>query len=296
MRHIEIDRLADQPPQQHLQIREHVVELQGLRPQRLTPREGEKLTHEPGRPVRVLLDLHDVLEGRVGRPVVGEEQVGIADDCGEHVVEVVGDAAGELTDRLHFLALRQILLQRALLGRVEGEDGGARSLVHGRVGGRDKEPRGSLGGSGPLQQNVEWGDFALSFRCGVERGAQLTVVPFGDDFEDRRPGAGAVRLEDVRSQPRKGGVGAEEAARCVHGRYRDRRRVENPGEPHLGHPEMILACRFVRRAIDDNGTGRAGRTVCSESDFMKDAGRDETPVPRLEIDVELMGGYFAWPA
>ena len=93
-----------------------------LRPQRLPPREGQKLADQAGGPVGVLLDVHDVLEGRVARPVVGEQEVGEADDRGQHVVEVVRDAAGELADRLHLLALRELLLERALLGDVEGID------------------------------------------------------------------------------------------------------------------------------------------------------------------------------
>ena len=65
---VERDRLADEPAQQHLQFRQHVVELQRLRPHRLPAGEGEQLAHEAGGPVGVLLDLHDVLAGRsVGR-------------------------------------------------------------------------------------------------------------------------------------------------------------------------------------------------------------------------------------
>ena len=138
---VERDRLADEPAQQHLQFRQHVVELERLRPQRLPAREGEQLPDETRRPVGVLLDLHDVLEGRVGRPVVGEQEVGIADDRGQHVVEVVRDAAGELADRLHLLALGEVLLQGALLGRVEREDDRARALVAGGIRGGEEQPR-----------------------------------------------------------------------------------------------------------------------------------------------------------
>ena len=54
--------------------------------------------------------------------MVGEEEVGEADDGGEHVVEVVGDAAGELADGLHLLALGELRFERALLGDVDGVD------------------------------------------------------------------------------------------------------------------------------------------------------------------------------
>ncbi len=129
VRDFELDLLADQPAQHHLQFRQHVGELQHLRAQRLPAREREQLPHQPRRAIGVLADLHDVLERRVGRPVVDQQKVGIADDRGQHVVEVVRDAAGELADRLHLLALREILLQRALLGGVERDDVGARAVA-----------------------------------------------------------------------------------------------------------------------------------------------------------------------
>jgi hypothetical protein len=41
---------------------------------------------------------------------------------GQHIVEVMGDAAGQLPDSLHLLALRQLHFQRLALGFVDGED------------------------------------------------------------------------------------------------------------------------------------------------------------------------------
>ena len=102
---LQLDLLAEQPLQQDREVRQHVAERQHLRPQRLPAREGEQLPHQAGGAVGVLLDVHDVLEGRVARPVVGEQEVGEADDRRQHIVEVVRDAAGELADRLHLLAL-----------------------------------------------------------------------------------------------------------------------------------------------------------------------------------------------
>ena len=119
---VDLDLLADQPAHHVLQLGQNVAELQHLGPQRLPAREGQQLAHQAGRPVAVLLDLHDVLEGRIGRPVVGQQQVGIAQDRGQDVVEVMRDAAGQLADGLHLLRLDEAFLQGALLGRVERED------------------------------------------------------------------------------------------------------------------------------------------------------------------------------
>ena len=165
---IELDRLADQPAQQHLQFRQDVVELQRLRPQRLTARKGQQLPHQPRRAIGVLLDLHDVLEGRIGRAVIGEQEIGIADDRGQHIVEVMRDAAGELADRLHFLALHEVLLQGALLGGVEGEDRRARALVAARIGRRDEEARRTRRARA-LERNVERGDLARALGGRLDR-------------------------------------------------------------------------------------------------------------------------------
>ena len=122
MHDLELDLLAEQPAEQIAEIGEHVGERQYLRPQRLAPREGQKLAHQIGGAIGVLLDVHDVGEGRIGRPVLGEQQIGKADDGGQHIVEVMRDAAGELADRLHLLALRELDFERLVLGRIEGVD------------------------------------------------------------------------------------------------------------------------------------------------------------------------------
>ena len=116
---VELHPLAEEALQQHREVGEPIVEVQHLRAQRLAAREREQLPHEARGPVGVLLDLHDVLEGRVGRPVIGEEQIAIADDRLQHVVEVVRDAAGELADGVHLLRLGELLLDEAQIGGVE---------------------------------------------------------------------------------------------------------------------------------------------------------------------------------
>ena len=122
MHHVERDLLADQPAQQHGEVGQHLAEIEHLRPQRLPAREGQQLPHQARGAVGVLLDLHDVLEGRIGRLVRVEQEIGRHHDGGQHIVEVVRDAAGELADRLHLLLLRELVLQRALLGGLERID------------------------------------------------------------------------------------------------------------------------------------------------------------------------------
>jgi hypothetical protein len=51
-----------------------------------------------------------------------EEEAGVALDDGENVVEIVGDAGGQLADGFHFLDLAQLIFQGVLLGDILGEE------------------------------------------------------------------------------------------------------------------------------------------------------------------------------
>ena len=57
-----------------------------------------------------------------GEPSCGvlEREGGVAADRGQHVVEVVGHAAGKTPDRLELLALAELLLEQLALGDVLG--------------------------------------------------------------------------------------------------------------------------------------------------------------------------------
>ena len=120
--HVELHVLANKAAQQHGQVGHRFAEIEHLRAQRLLARECQQLPHQARRPVGVLLDLHDVLERRVGRPVRVQEEIGRHHDGAEQIVEIVRDAAGELADRLHLLLLCDLVFQRALLGGVERVD------------------------------------------------------------------------------------------------------------------------------------------------------------------------------
>ena len=110
-----------------------VVEVEPLRLQDLAAAEGEELAGQLGRPLAGALDLLDLAPFGIVRVEAGEEQLAVAGDDGDQVVEVVGDAAGELAHRLHaggeakplrglptFGVVEEVamnLLEAALLGR-----------------------------------------------------------------------------------------------------------------------------------------------------------------------------------
>ena len=260
------------------------MSLQRLRTKRLAAREGEKLAHQSGRPVRVLLDLHDVLKGRIGRPVIGEQEIGIADDRGQDVVEVMRDAAGELADRLHLLALREVLLQSALFGGVEREHGSACAFVAPRIGGGDEEA-GRARRARALERNVERRDVPLALSGRLDRCSQRGMVTLGDQAKDRRASRAGMGFERVRSEPGKGGVGTQQRAGGVESGDRDRGRIEDPREADFGRPQ-ILAPDLGRRAIDDHRARGAGRAIAGKGDPMQDAHRQQPALARLQVDVE----------
>ena len=82
------------------------------------------MPHQARGPVGVLLDLHDVGERRIGRLVRVEQKIGRHHDGGEHIVEIVRDAAGQLADELHLLLLRDLVFQLALRRGLERIDDG----------------------------------------------------------------------------------------------------------------------------------------------------------------------------
>ena len=117
--HLQLDVLADQPADQVGQFGQHVGYQQHLGPHGLLAREGQQLAHQIGRPVGVLLDLHDVGKRLVAGAVAHQQQVAEADDGGQQIVEIVGHAASQLAHRLHLLGLDELALQALLLGGVD---------------------------------------------------------------------------------------------------------------------------------------------------------------------------------
>ena len=183
MRDVEVDLLADQPPQQHVELGKDVAEIEHLRAQRLPPRERQQLPHQARRPVGVLLDLHDVLERRIGRLVRVEQEIGRHHDGGQHVVEVVRDAAGELADRLHAGALVDLVLQRALAGGFERVDDGGFRIALVVLDRGDVEARPAVVAAG--QRGVDRRDLALPLGGSADRGLERLAVALGDDGQDR---------------------------------------------------------------------------------------------------------------
>ncbi len=179
--------------------------MQNLRPQGLAARKGEQLADKSRGAIGILLDLHNVLEGRIGRPVIGEQQIGIADDRGQHIVEVMRDAARELADRLHLLRLREIFLQGAQFRRIERIDRRARPVRFIRR--RNEETRGAIAVAS--ETHIDGRDIGLRIGRGDDGGFKrgpVAVANAGIDAARRRLAA----LERIGDQFGKGRIRAPE--------------------------------------------------------------------------------------
>ena len=110
--------LADESDEHPLHVGDDLVDMHGLGLARLLATESEQLCSErrctPGR----LQNLSQFISKRIfGRESVIDE-LRVATDDGQQVVEVVRDSAGQLSDSLHLLGLAKLVLLTLLGGGV----------------------------------------------------------------------------------------------------------------------------------------------------------------------------------
>ena len=113
---LDFDALAERPAQHVVDAADQAAEIDHFRRERLAAAEGQQLRGE----LRTARDggdrgLQALLGAVIARDVATEELQIAADDL-QHVVEVVRDAAGQLADRLHLLRLKQLRLGLGALG------------------------------------------------------------------------------------------------------------------------------------------------------------------------------------
>ena len=103
--------LAQEPAQHREEPGDHGGRVHDLGRQHRAAAEGEQLAHERRRTLDGPEDLVQVGPGRRPGVELGRHELAVAAHDREEVVEVVGDAAGELADRLQPLRLQQAVLR-----------------------------------------------------------------------------------------------------------------------------------------------------------------------------------------
>ena len=243
----EVDVLADQAAQQVRQLGQHVGDVEHPRLQALLAREGEQLAHQVGGAVGVLLDLHDVGEGLVARPVAQQQEVAEADHRRQQVVEVVGDAAGELAHRLDLLRMGELQLEPLLLGGVDQEGAQAGRLAAGLVAPRGRQDGDAPGAAGEL-------DIERRRRRGVGGGARQLVVGGGavdgmDQLGERA--AFDDRRQDAFGHGAEGAVALLDAAGGIEQHDAERRLVDEAAQPLLRLLQRRLGIAHLVALLDD---------------------------------------------
>ena len=247
------DRLAERPLKKFAQGGDEGVGIDPLRLQRLPAREGQQPARQRPRPLhalkrerRRLLDPRSCLRlGKLRHLAV--DRVETAEDDGQHVVEVVRHAAGELAQRIHLLRLTELLLKSAPLGHVVGADHDAAGIAL-LARNRRRHRLDDLAGMDPL--------VAKGAAPAVEAGAKIAVdlrARDGAERLDRRSPRQLVRLPAVKAGQSRIDLLEAEAVTVLHQHGVVFRRVpeERPDERlargELGRP---LGDPALERVVD----------------------------------------------
>ena len=112
------DVLADQPAQQLVHLGDDDVEVQHHGLEHLPAAVGQQLARQRGGALRRLADFLHVAALAVPRGQLAQEQLRIAQNRRQQIVEVVRDAPRELSHGLHLLGLAELLFEVPLIGDV----------------------------------------------------------------------------------------------------------------------------------------------------------------------------------
>ncbi len=124
----QLDILFNEAFEEAEEVADDVVEVDHFGAQHLAAAEGEQLTGEHGRAVGGLFDLGEPLAQILVAGIV-QDDFDVAIDDGQQVIEVVGNASGELAHGLHFLGLHELFFEVLLTGDILRQDVQERDLA-----------------------------------------------------------------------------------------------------------------------------------------------------------------------
>src|SRR5271170_290735 len=111
----------DERAQEALHVFDDGVDVDDLEFEKLLAAESKKLAGKRSSAVGGLLNGFRLNVQRISGSELVEENLGVAADHHEQIVEVVSDAAGETADGFHFLGLAELVFEDAALGDVFGD-------------------------------------------------------------------------------------------------------------------------------------------------------------------------------
>ena len=110
-----------EPREQLLGTRQYFVDVEHLRLEHLLAAEREQLPRQRARSLGGLADLLDVFPLRLAGGAVLEQQLAVAQDHRQEIIEIVRHASRQPPHRLHLLCLDQLLLELALVRHIAHE-------------------------------------------------------------------------------------------------------------------------------------------------------------------------------
>ncbi len=113
--------LAKDPAEDLLETLDDGVQAHDARLDHLLPAEGEQLTSQRRGTIGGLADLLDIAPLGIVGPEVLQQQIAVARDHREQIIEVVRDPARQSPHGLHLLRLQELLLEPPLVGHVADE-------------------------------------------------------------------------------------------------------------------------------------------------------------------------------
>src|SRR5262249_44452484 len=121
--HLERHVLPDQPPKELIDSFHHIVQVERARLQDLLPAEREELRREGARPLPSSANLVHVRAAWFVGWGPSLQELAVAEDRREKVVEVVRDPTRELADRAELLGLEELLLESLSLADIFDDAG-----------------------------------------------------------------------------------------------------------------------------------------------------------------------------
>jgi hypothetical protein len=186
--------------------------------------------------------------------VTHQQQVAEADHRGQQVVEVVGDAAGELADRLHLLRLGELHLELLALGDVDEVGDPAGALARRLLAPRYIECGAALALLA-LEPHVERRALLAAGDDGVEPFVDVGAILLGDEFQELVADEAVDLAGDHGAE---GGVAFLQAAVVVDEGDADRRLLEEALEALLGGPQRTLEGALAAEIVHDRARADAG--------------------------------------
>ncbi len=266
--------LADHPPEDELHVAYDRAQLDDRRREDLPPAEREELPREPRRVLERRGDVLEVLPALLVAREVAEEELRVALDDGQDVVEVVGDPSGEPPDRLHLLRLAELLLEELAVGDIDARADEARE---GPI--REEPRRAALEDRAPLAVGAPEPVEGLEGTPRLQGGAALreTALPVLR-VDAPRPALAGLVLEPA---SREGEPGlADVLERAVRAREPDH---DGGAVGHRPEARLALAERLLRRPapgeVVDLPDDVEGRAVLAADDRERQLRVQDAPVP-----------------